>query len=260
VGIVAYSPLCRGLLAGAIDPAALPVTDRRSLNPRFTAENFSANKAGCAEPLAQMAGNALCATHGPPRSFHLTLLLLSDQRLHRSATVPRVGPRAGRRRVPHSRHQICFKASRGKHHALPWPRARPCSAHFPAISERVGDRHQAFARGGAAAARERAGPEGQPLPSRCTGLHLQHKIVIFSLNACACKERFSAEVSQYRFASKSCNILYFTTIFTQLTTVHMYTCIHVYMYTCIGRRTQHMTRVSALACDICHFQPPIARA
>jgi aryl-alcohol dehydrogenase-like predicted oxidoreductase len=64
VGIVAYSPLCRGLLAGAIDPAALPVTDRRSLNPRFTAENFSANKAGCAEPLAQMAGNALCATHG----------------------------------------------------------------------------------------------------------------------------------------------------------------------------------------------------
>lgn len=251
MGIVAYSPLCRGLLAGAIDPAALPVTDRRSLNPRFTAENFSANKAGCAEPLAQMAGNALCVTHGPPRSFHLTLLLLSDQRLHRSATVPRVGPRAGRRRVPHSRHQICFKASRGKHHACPWPRARPCSAHFPAISERVGDRHQAFARGGAAAARERAGPEGQPLPSRCTGLHLQHKIVIFSLNACACKERFSAEMSQYLSPRKAATFSILQP-FEQLT--------KVYMYICIGRRTQHMTRVSALACDICHFQPPIARA
>ena len=94
-------------------------------------------------------------------------------------------------------------------------RGRPrrlCSAHVPALTERVGDRHQAFARGGAAAARERAGPEGQPLPSRCTGLHLQHKIVIFSLSACACKGRFSAEISQHRFASKSCNILYFTTI------------------------------------------------
>ncbi len=56
IGIVAYSPLCRGLLTGAVNPAALPATDRRSANPRFSAENFSANMAACAQPLANIAG------------------------------------------------------------------------------------------------------------------------------------------------------------------------------------------------------------
>jgi aryl-alcohol dehydrogenase-like predicted oxidoreductase len=63
VGIVAYSPLCRGLLTGAIDPSALPATDRRSLNPRFTADNFSANMTACAAPLASMAGSFFCCFH-----------------------------------------------------------------------------------------------------------------------------------------------------------------------------------------------------
>ena len=78
VAIVAYSPLCRGLLTGAINPSTLPATDRRSLNPRFTADNFSANMAACAVPLARIAGamshplcrslhRAACA-RAPPRS------------------------------------------------------------------------------------------------------------------------------------------------------------------------------------------------
>ncbi len=68
IGIVAYSPLCRGLLTGAVNPAALPATDRRSANPRFSAEKFSANMAACAQPLANIAGvmlfnaRACCST------------------------------------------------------------------------------------------------------------------------------------------------------------------------------------------------------
>ena len=56
IGIVAYSPLCRGLLTGAVDATALPSSDRRSSNPRFTADNFSTNMAACAQPLAKIAG------------------------------------------------------------------------------------------------------------------------------------------------------------------------------------------------------------
>ena len=99
VGIVAYSPLCRGLLTGTIDPSALPATDRRSINPRFTADNFSANMAACAAPLASIAGELMssCCV-----LCWRDLMLLSDQRLHGCAAGPGLGSRAGRRCVPDS--------------------------------------------------------------------------------------------------------------------------------------------------------------
>jgi aryl-alcohol dehydrogenase-like predicted oxidoreductase len=44
IGFVAYSPLGRGFLSGAIrSPDDLDVTDFRRSNPRFSAENFARN-------------------------------------------------------------------------------------------------------------------------------------------------------------------------------------------------------------------------
>ncbi len=72
VGIVAYSPLCRGLLTGSVDPSALPATDSRIFNPRFTADNFSANMAACVAPLASTSG-ALLFSLGACAVLHASL-------------------------------------------------------------------------------------------------------------------------------------------------------------------------------------------
>jgi hypothetical protein len=122
VGIVAYSPLCRGLLTGAVQPSQLPATDRRSANPRFTADNFSTNMAACAEPLAKIAGSMLL--HGAAHA-RADAAARSDQRMQRGAAVARVGARAGRGRLPHSWNQIRLQTHGGK---------RKCSCRYQLCS------------------------------------------------------------------------------------------------------------------------------
>lgn len=61
VALVAYSPLGRGFLAGAVqDAAALPETDlRRKLGERFTADNVAANRRWLAEMEAMARDHGL---------------------------------------------------------------------------------------------------------------------------------------------------------------------------------------------------------
>jgi aryl-alcohol dehydrogenase-like predicted oxidoreductase len=60
VGFVAYSPLGRGFLTGAIgSPAALDEKDWRRGNPRFSGENFEKNRA-LVEPLRALAAEKGC--------------------------------------------------------------------------------------------------------------------------------------------------------------------------------------------------------
>lgn len=55
VGFVPFSPLCRALLTGRLDPAApLPEDDLRAVMPRFQGENFRRNQA-LVDQLATMA-------------------------------------------------------------------------------------------------------------------------------------------------------------------------------------------------------------
>lgn len=61
VGFVAYSPLGRGLLSGAIQSAADVAGDRRREHPRFEPENFSHNRR-LAEQVAVMAKAKGCTT------------------------------------------------------------------------------------------------------------------------------------------------------------------------------------------------------
>jgi len=61
IGFVAYSPLGRGLLAGAVKSAADVASDRRAQHPRFEAKNFGRNRS-LVDRVAEMAKAKECTT------------------------------------------------------------------------------------------------------------------------------------------------------------------------------------------------------
>jgi aryl-alcohol dehydrogenase-like predicted oxidoreductase len=93
VGFVAYSPLGRGMLTGAINSAAdLGENDRRRDHPRFQGENLAAN-AALVRPLMEMADAKRCT----PAQLALAWLL---------AQGPDVVPIPGTKRRTHLRQNL----------------------------------------------------------------------------------------------------------------------------------------------------------
>jgi aryl-alcohol dehydrogenase-like predicted oxidoreductase len=74
IGFVAYSPLGRGFLTGAIESAADIAGDRRGEHPRFQGENFDKNRA-LVEKLAAIAKEKGCT----PAQLTLAWLLAQGE-------------------------------------------------------------------------------------------------------------------------------------------------------------------------------------
>lgn len=77
IGVVAYSPLGRGMLTGALrDMATLPADDWRRNSPRFQGQNFSTNLQ-LADAITQMAQAKGCT----PAQLALAWVLAQDEHL-----------------------------------------------------------------------------------------------------------------------------------------------------------------------------------
>jgi aryl-alcohol dehydrogenase-like predicted oxidoreductase len=84
VGLVPYSPLGRGFLTGAVDPAQLGAKDFRGANPRFAGE------AGQSNPAIVVAVQTIAARHDvPPAQIALAWVYAQADRLGVSiAAIP----------------------------------------------------------------------------------------------------------------------------------------------------------------------------